>query len=410
MIDAERERIGDLRGKVAVSPECLSAKRADESRRKQPQAKRPRTANTAHESSDDESRLSNDSEEAEFKEETNLDNTASWSCASAGEESSGDSDDEPINCRRMRRVFDASEESSEDSNDEPITKPCRRMRRVFDASEESSEDSDDEPITKPCRRMRRVIHSDSESSGSEDSKEPSNRTTQQEEEMIAIDSDSDDEELVTEQIGLSFEHTTSKPRHEHDTLGDRPVIGSVFKPVQRQGFRHQVSLTDDGEAYRSEKTPEMDCAPSFDPDTVDFRGRTFHKASSYAYQDMLVGIEFFVSKEIARCVMLLPFDDSIVGLEDKDVDYKSDSSLRGSYVRLNRVEDIPLDHIGSESTVPKIPELIYQPQEEDDWRTFAYYYDSSKMKKKGIRRRKIRSLELFAGAGRCEIDFAIAFH
>ena len=360
MIDAERERIGDLRGKVAVSPECPSAKRADESRRKQPQAKRPRTANTAHESSDDESRSSNDSEEAEFKEETNLDNTASWSCASAGEE--------------------------------------------------SSEDSDDEPITKPCRRMRRVIHSDSESSGSEDSKEPSNRTTQQEEEMIAIDSDSNDEELVTEQIGLSFEHTTSESRHKHDTLGDRPVIGSVFKPVQRQGFRHQVSLTDDGEAYRSEKTPGMDCAPSFDPDTVDFRGRTFHKASSYAYQDMLVGIEFFVSKEIARCVMLLPFADTILGIEDKDVDYKSDSSLQGSYVRLNRVEDIPLDHIGSESTVPKIPELIYQPQEEDDWRTFAYYYDSSKMKKKGIRRRKIRSLELFAGAGRCEIDFAIAFH
>ena len=384
MIDAERERIGDLRGKVAVSPECPSAKRADESRRKQPQAKRPRTANTAHESSDDESRSSNDSEEAEFKEESNFDNTASWSCASAGEESSGDSDDEPIN--------------------------CRRMRRVLDASEESPEDSDDEPITKPCRRMRRVIHSDSESSGSEDSKEPSNRTTQQEEEMIAIDSDSNDEELVTEQIGLSFEHTTSESRHEHDTLGDRPVIGSVFKPVQRQGFRHQVTLTDDGEAYRSEKTPGMDCAPSFDPDTVDFRGRTFHKASSYAYQDMLVGIEFFVSKEIARCVMLLPFADTILGIEDKDVDYKSDSSLQGSYVRLNRVEDIPLDHIGSESTVPKIPELIYQPQEEDDWRTFAYYYDSSKMKKKGIRRRKIRSLELFAGAGRCEIDFAIAFH
>ena len=84
MIDAERERIGDLRGKVAVSPECPSAKRADESRRKQPQAKRPRTANTAHESSDDESRSSNDSEEAEFKEESNFDNTASWSCASAG--------------------------------------------------------------------------------------------------------------------------------------------------------------------------------------------------------------------------------------------------------------------------------------------------------------------------------------
>ena len=359
-LESERQRLEDLkpsRGKGAVSPECPSAKRTDDSRRNQP-CKRPRTATTALESSDNESRSSNNSEEAERQTEANL-KTNSWSSTSA--------------------------------------------------SEESSEDSDDEPITKPCRRTRRVIDSDSESSGNEDSKQPpglKNRTSQQDEEVIAIDSDSDDEELVMEQRGEEdFEHTGSEYPH---TLDD-PVLGSVFKPVRRQGFKHQVSLTDgDGEACRLEKTTEKDCMPSFDPDNVDFRGRTFQKKNCYAYQDMLVGIEFFVSLEIARCVMLLPFDDTIIGLEDDEVDYKADSSLQGSYVMLNRVVDIPLDQLGSESIQQKIPALTYQPQEEEDWRTFAYYYDSSKMKKKGIRRRKIRSLELFAGAGMGEIVFVIA--
>jgi len=362
MIDAERQRIEDLkpsRGKSAVSPECPSAKRADDSRRNQPHRKRPRTTITALESSDGESRSSNKSEDAT---EANL-NTTGWSSTSA------------------------SQESSEDS-----------------------EDSDDEPITKPCGRRRRVIDSDSDSSGNEDPELPPNRTSLQVEEVIAIDSDSDGEvEQIVRSGDEDFELTSSEHRHEHHgALGDHPVFGSVFKPVQRQGFKYQVSLTDDGEACRSEKTPEKDCAPSFDPDEVDFRGRTFQKTRCYAYQDMLVGIEFFVSLEVARCVMLLPFDETIIGVEDEEVDYKADSSLQGSYVRLNRVEDIPLDHIGSESTrIQKTPELTYQPQEEEDWRTFAYYYDSSKMKRKGIRRRKIRSLELFAGAGGSLLGYEI---
>ncbi|KAL7553175.1 hypothetical protein ACHAWF_017393 [Thalassiosira exigua] len=137
----------------------------------------------------------------------------------------------------------------------------------------------------------------------------------------------------------------------------------------------------------------------FDPSSVKYRGRVFRKNRCYvtvrSEGEVAVGIEHFLPNDTARCILVQRFEDTLLGIEDEGSEYEADGSVKGTHSYKN----LPLSKLGREcEDVAEIPRLIYQPQSDGDWHTFGYFYDRTRMRRKG-KRQGMRSLELFAGAG-----------
>ncbi len=173
-----------------------------------------------------------------------------------------------------------------------------------------------------------------------------------------------------------------------------------------QGFRREamgMSKDEDGndETQKNSSMFQRECNP-FDPNEVEYNGTTFAKKNCYMLKDqgVIVGIRHFVSDDSAECVLVDKFENTILGMEDSGIPYKANYML-GTYVQVHRcIETLHLSKLGNESDgVKKIPRMIYQPQTPGDWYTFGYFYDPNKIRKLSSRQGRIRTLEVFAGAG-----------
>jgi hypothetical protein len=134
----------------------------------------------------------------------------------------------------------------------------------------------------------------------------------------------------------------------------------------------------------------------FDPESVEFKGTVLHKNKCYTLKgiiDIIVGIQRFISMDTALCVLVTRFRHTILGEQGVELNDHT-------HVQVFRcTKEIALADLDSESAeVRDIPHLIYQAQTPGKWHSFGYFYDRNKVKRSG-RREKIRSLELFAGAG-----------
>jgi len=173
-----------------------------------------------------------------------------------------------------------------------------------------------------------------------------------------------------------------------------------------QGFRREaiaMSIDDVGNNGRQKNNSifQKGCS-SFDPDEVEYNGTTFAKKHCYILKNkgVIVGIRHFVSDDSAECILVVKFENTILGIEDAGIPYKANHML-GTYVQVHQcIESLHLSKLGNETDgVKRIPRMIYQPQTPGNWYTFGYFYDPNKIRKLSSRQGRIRTLEVFAGAG-----------
>jgi len=162
-----------------------------------------------------------------------------------------------------------------------------------------------------------------------------------------------------------------------------------------QGFQMQTANQSRDRAI-SATAKEKDNHVVFDPTVVEFEGNAFHKNKCYGLKGndtTIVGIQRFVSTDVALCILVIGFEHTILAEAGAD-------PMKEAYVQVfNYVKEVSLSALDEESDkVDQIPRLIYQAQTPGNWHSFGYFYDRTKVKRVGFRK-QTRSLELFAGAG-----------
>ena len=146
--------------------------------------------------------------------------------------------------------------------------------------------------------------------------------------------------------------------------------------------------------------------PAGDPSSVTFMGKQFHKGRCYHYRESIngesvveavVGIIRFCPNQQAKCVLIVPFEETFLGIEEEDVDF-SPIYTPSSHVQIAEdIPPIPLTHFDLETTfLDRIPDLIYEPQTAGTWHQLGYYFAMDKAKRCGSRD-GLRVVELFAG-------------
>ena len=217
------------------------------------------------------------------------------------------------------------------------------------------------------------------------------------------ESEDDDDESEDDDDSVARYHI-SKIKHSKLTMAT-------------QGFRCQATMsnengstdndmTDDDAAGsdKSNRNHSLEDHAPFDPSSIEYEKKTFHINHCYILKEggAIVGIKHFISKDTAHCVLIVRFEDTLLGTEDQGLAYEADYML-GSYVQVYKYnENICLSKLGDESQdVETIPRLIYQPQTHGEWYTFGYFYDQNELMQRRIKLRlgSIRSLECFVGAG-----------
>ncbi|CAB9506185.1 methyltransferase 1 [Seminavis robusta] len=216
------------------------------------------------------------------------------------------------------------------------------------------------------------------------------------------DEDEDDYDLVKD----------PEPRRQREK-----IIKSNLS-IAIQGFRSTQKAR--GESTNEQPNPANQNL--FDPEQITFNGRVFYNGLCYNYKveqgstrsshavTVIVGIKRFVTRQQAECVLVVPFEDTFLGMEEEGVDYQANFRPFSHCQVHEKVSILSLKNMaGRAPGIDGIPKWIYEPQTEGSWNRFGYFLDDSagRVKRKG-RREELRVLELFAGAGGMHLGFANA--
>ncbi len=213
-----------------------------------------------------------------------------------------------------------------------------------------------------------------------------------------LDADSDDDAY--------FSDEDEEIRNEQINIIKRSRLA-----MEIQGFRTSSSSktvrsddSEDGAEPSSDKNAEI-----FDPPHVQMNNRLFFKYRCYCYfskenpeKEKLVGILHFVSEEVAKCILVVEMSKTFVKSGSESTRPSDEEGLlREGFLQVHKeVIDINLADMGDEK-LNFIPKLIYEPQRsggDKNWCRFGYFLDRRNFKR-GKRRKRIRSLEFFAGCG-----------
>ena len=329
----------------------------------------------------------------------------------------------------------SSDEEEESNNKHTNQKTKSNQEEVIDLAGSSSSSSSDSSSDEDESEEE---DDDSVAIGKGKLKDDSNDNSEEEEEEDltfdnnnngggGLESDDEQQESIlgnnskTLELDMESDSDEEEDEDEDDNNGEieRYHISKIKQSkltMATQGFRCQAMSngstdtdtdTADDNATGSNKakhgTSLEDHTP-FDPSSIEYENKIFHTNHCYTLKegDAIVGIKHFTSKDTAHCVLIVRFEDTLLGTEDEGLEYKADY-LVGSYVQVyNCNENINLSKLGNESDeVDSIPRLIYQPQTHGDWYTFGYFYDRNELMSRRIKRRvgSVRSLECFVGAG-----------
>ncbi|GFH47349.1 hypothetical protein CTEN210_03824 [Chaetoceros tenuissimus] len=215
-----------------------------------------------------------------------------------------------------------------------------------------------------------------------DSRLESGENSSDDEDSFDYNDDDDDEDSISKEV-----------RNEQVTRIKESKLEMIL-----QGFRGDPALHLHGRESNRQTNIEA-TKRKFDPDSVNYQGRTFNKNQCYhmSSKDAMMGIYAFLNENTARCILIVKFEDTILGMEDIDSKYTAD--FPSQYVQVfNHIHEISLSELEHRSDVQIIPDLIYEPQSLGSWTSFGYFYDRKKIK---IIREKtdVRSIEIFAGPG-----------
>jgi DNA (cytosine-5)-methyltransferase 1 len=185
-----------------------------------------------------------------------------------------------------------------------------------------------------------------------------------------------------------------------------------------QGFRSKRSTRRDADEETSVVRPTETEDAKSSPESVDFNGRKFRKGECYDYSEStnrcqinaIVGILEFLPGDQVKCVLIVHFEETILGKEDGDDGFKADY-IPATHVQVDEnVPPLSLANFDQKSRdVKTIPSLVYEPQDSTsrNWRKFGYFQDKRTTKRCG-RREDFRVLDLFAGCGGMHLGYKYA--
>jgi len=382
---------------------------------------------------------SSDSDESEIYKK-GLDNQQE---VDEDEESSMTSKFSYISDQSNRKQHSANQSDDASSSDEESNNKCtKKNEEVIDlagssSSSDSSSDEESEEDDSVAIGKGKLKKYDSDNSNSDDDEEEEDLTfdnngngglalddEQQKstkgnnDTALELDMESDNDDNEEE----DKEEEDDEDEDDNNGEIERYHISKIKQSkltMATQGFRCQAAATmsngstdtdtdmTDDDATCSNKAKHgtrLEDHTPFDPSSIEYQNKTFHTNQCYTLKggDAIVGIKHFTSKDTAYCVLIVRFEDTLLGTEDEGLEYKADYLLNTHVQVYNCNENISLSKLGDESdNVERIPRLIYQPQTHGDWYTFGYFYDRNELMTRRIKRRigNVRSLECFVGAG-----------
>ena len=148
---------------------------------------------------------------------------------------------------------------------------------------------------------------------------------------------------------------------------------------------------------------------------VDFEGRRFNRkqcyyAKSKTGKDVVVGIRSFKSETEANCVRVLHFSETFLGSGEYSEDFADalEKHCPCFHVQSSKHEVHLLSELGQASSNPQpeyLPKVIYEPRTKTNSQSFSYKFDQDRSNRVQERRKEIRVLEGFAGAGGMHLGF-----
>lgn len=159
-----------------------------------------------------------------------------------------------------------------------------------------------------------------------------------------------------------------------------------------------------------------------DPPSIDYLGKVYYKNHCYdvktgskPHDYATVGILKFLPAQnnmlFVKCILVVPFEDTILGMEEDDVKFVADYRPSSHVQVYNQIACFPITDIVRESqSIDRVPSLIYEPQVPGNWQFFGYFHVKNQVRRIG-RRNEMRMLDLFIGAGGMSLGYKNAgFH
>lgn len=190
----------------------------------------------------------------------------------------------------------------------------------------------------------------------------------------------------------------------------------ALQGLKAKSLRIAVTTTHDLHSRR--KTSPDSASAATDPESVTYKGKTFYRGRCYRYReisirtsvtkiDAIVGVLRLLPGGHADCVLIVPFCDTFLGVEEEGVDFQA-TYQPSAFVRVHdELPPLSLGHfiavdvsdISSEADLPiSIPTLVYEPQSADERYQFGYHWHKELSHRCG-KRDNFRVLDLFAGCG-----------
>lgn len=347
---------------------------------------------------------SSEEESVEFQDSGNEDMTEDDNNSSVDEGSQNEAD-------KIEFQDSGNEDMSEDANNSSTEEDSQNGADKVefqdsdneDVSEIDSNDSAGEDSQHGAGRIEAQVSDNEGMNGdyNEDQNEDEvieNHISDNSESGSDIDADSDDDAY--------FSDEDEEIRNEQINIIKRSRLAMEIQGFRASSSSKTVRIDDseDGAETSSEKNAEI-----FDPAHVQMNNRFFFKHRCYSYfskenpeKEKIVGILHFVSKEVAKCILVVEISKTFVKSGSESTRPSDEEGLlREGFLQVHKeVIDINLADIGDEK-LNYLPKLIYEPQRsggDKNWCRFGYFLDRRNFRR-GKRRERIRSLEFFAGCG-----------
>jgi DNA (cytosine-5)-methyltransferase 1 len=209
--------------------------------------------------------------------------------------------------------------------------------------------------------------------------------------------------------------SSQEAREEIDKISTSR-LQMTLQGLKAKSFRIAATNAYDGHSRR--KTSLDGTSTATDPESATYKGKTFYRGRCYRYReisirtsatkiDAIVGVLRLLPDGYADCVLIVPFCDTVLGVEEEGVDFET-TYQPSAFVRVH--DELPplslrhfiaadMDGVSSVADVPiHIPTLVYEPQSADERYQFGYHWHKECSNRCG-KRDDFRVLDLFAGCG-----------
>ncbi len=251
-----------------------------------------------------------------------------------------------------------------------------------------------------------VLEQDKLENRDADDKQDDQQNGHEEIDMLHQEYVSNNEDLSQNSVDGDYGDSFESDDDEDDIRGD--IRNEQIRKIERsrlsmtiQGFKqntHSSLLRDDS---GEENDKGFESFEPFDPAQIISQDkRVFKKNHCYYYREteshnkLIVGILNFESNDIARCILIVKFEDTFLDEDDSDNEHQHRFVQVHKKINYIKISDLGEEH----GDIKEIPKLIYDPQEVGNWCNFGYFFDRRNFKRTK-RREEIRSLEFFSGAG-----------